>query len=360
MSHLVMSRRELQILTNCIHEGNTRYLHVSYPFYDLELFTLDVKKPELKGMVPYRGFEDERLRRKPADRAVSWDELPSYNDLKTCLLTSGFLKYRNQEEVARKLLELREEAKDPNKRPRPVFIGVDTNVLYFRFFSRTMPLRDSGTGRLVEAEDFRYVLSEIVQVEVDSRITHKYSRDEIDALGKLFAHKELLQEFRNGSGRRERLAKLAFNEVNHVMTELRALRIKGTGVRGKERNDIEIARSYGSWAKDGDYDVLMLTADEDMMNHSRTNELMSLQLEYPHDVPAHGRIDPWSVSDLLYDLAVTFGVIGLANAGVTLFGEWGGKTSADYAGERMKVVFEDDSFRAEAERQQELCRRILG
>ena len=359
MNTLVMDRRELQILANCVYRGDTRYLHVSYPFFDLDLFTLDIRRPELKDIVPFEDFDRERMQRKPVDRGVSADELPTYNDLKTCLLTSGFVKYRNQAEAARQLLELRDSSRDPNKRPRPVFVAVDTNILYYRFLSRNMPLRDPGSGRQVEATDFRYVLSEIVQVEVDSRITHKYSRGEIEALGQLFAHKELLPEFRNGSGRRERLAKLAFNEMNYLMAELRALRIKGKAVRGKERNDIEIAQSYGSWAKEGDYDVLLLTADEDMMNHARTSELMSLQLDYPHEVPRHGRIDPWSVSDLLYDLAVTFGAVSVANAGLTLLGEWAGKNSGDYGRERVKVMFEDARVHAEAERQQALCRQIL-
>lgn len=359
MKPLVMDRRELQILTNCIYGSDTRYAHVTYPFFDLELFTLDMKKPELKELVSFNDFDRARLQRKPVDRSVSSDELPSYNDLKTCLLTSGFVRYRNQAEVASRLLELRDEAKDPNKRPRQLFIAVDTNILYYRFLSRGMPMRDMESGRLVEATDFRFVLSEIVQLEIDSRITHKYSRGEIEALSQLFAHKELLQEFRNGSGRRERLAKLAFNEMNYLMTELRALRIKGTGVRGKERNDIEIAQSYGSWANEGDYDVLLLTADEDMMNHARTSELMAIQLDYPHEVPQHGRIDPWAVSDLLYDLAVTFGAVSIENPGLTILGEWAGKNSVDYGKERVKVLFEDEREQAEVERQQALCRSIL-
>lgn len=359
MRHLVMARRELQILTNCVHGGDTRYLNVAYPFFDLELFTLDVKRPELKSLVDFDAFDGARLQRKPTDRGVSPDELPTYNDLKTCLLTSGFLRYRNHDEVARTLGSLRDDAKDPNKRPRPLFVAVDTNILYYRFLSRGLPTRDPESGRSVHASDFRYVLSEIVQVEIDSRITHKYSRGEIDALGQLFANKDLLQEFRNGSGRRERLAKLAFNEMNFLMAELRALRIKGTAVKGKERNDIEIAQSYGSWAKEGDFDVLLLTADEDMMNHARTSELMAVQLDYPHEVPSHGRIDPWAISDLLYDLAVTFGAITIPNAGLTLLGEWAGKNSSDYAKEHVKVVFGDDGQQAEVGRQQSLCRRML-
>jgi hypothetical protein len=196
-------------------------------------------------------------------------------------------------------------------------------------------------------------------MEIDSKITHKYSKDEIQALAGVLSHPELLRDFANASGRRTRVAKLAFNEMNHLLTELKALRIKGSPVRGKERNDIEIAQSYKHWARGGDYDVFLLTADEDMVNHARTSELMTLQLELPFAVPEHSRIDPWKMSDLLYDLAVTFGPVSLDNAGVLLMGEWGGKSSSDYQRERVKVRLIDENAYAEVARQLEICQKVI-
>ncbi len=359
MKELVMSRRELQILLNAIYRGERRYVHVSYPFFDTELFTVDIDKPELTHIVRSDAFDWARSSRKPLDRSASADELPSYTDLRNCMLSSGFLSYKNEAEITRKLLDLREEARDPNKRPRPVFVALDTNILYDRFLSRHLPLRDEA-GRAVEAQDFRYVLSEIVQMEIDSKITHKYSRDEIRALGETLAHPELLREFANASGRRERIAKLAFNEMNFLLTELRALRIKGTPVKGKERNDIEIAQSYKHWARGGDYDVFLLTADEDMVNHARTSELMTMQLELPFGIPEHARIDPWKVSDLIYDLAVTFGVISLDGDVLLVLGEWAGKGSSDYGREHVKMRFGADDLHGQVAKQLDICRRVLG
>ncbi|HJX04371.1 MAG TPA: hypothetical protein VJ489_00985 [Thermoplasmata archaeon] len=359
MKDLDLSRRELQVLTNAIYRSDTRYLHVSYPFYDLELFTLDIQKPELTKIARAEDIDWSRSSVKPVDRSFSADELPSFVDLRNCLLWSGFLDYRNEAEITKKLMELREESRDPNKRPRPLFVAVDTNILYDRFLSRHLPLKDDATGTSVDARDFRYVLSEIVQMEIDSKITHKYSRDEIRGLATSVRHPELLREFSNASGRRERIAKLAFNEMNYLLNELRALRIKGTAVRGKERNDIEIAQSYKAWARAGDYDVFLLTADEDMVNHARTSELMTLQLELPFSVPEHSRIDPWKVSDLLYDLAVTFGAITLTNENIILLGEWGGKSSSDYLRENVRVRLQDEGVHPDLERQLDLCRKIL-
>lgn len=356
---LVMSRRELQIVTNAIYRGDKRYIHVSFPFFDIELFTLDIEKPELTKIVRADKFDWARSERKPTDRAVSADELANFNDLRNCLLSSGFIGYKNEKDITKDLLELREQARDPNKRPRPVFVAVDTNILYNRFLSRHLPLRDEATGRTVEADDFRYVLSEIVRLEIDSKITHKYSRDEIQALSRLFSRPELLREFHNASGRRERMAKLASNEMTYLLTELRALRIKGTPVRGKEKNDIEIAASYKEWARAGDYDVLLLTADEDMVSHARTNELMTMQLELPYEVPEHARINPWKMSDLLYDLALSMGVISLDNEGVLILGEWAGKGSTDYLRENVKLRFENDEMFPSIEKQLMLCRKIF-
>jgi hypothetical protein len=358
VTEIVLSRQELQILTNTIYRGDTRYLHVGYPLYDIELFTLDIAKPELTKIVRPDQLDWARSQRKPLDRSVSADELPTFNDLKNCLLSSRFLSYKNEKEVARELADLRDEVRDPNKRPRPVFVAIDTNVLYERFLSRHMPLSDTESGRTVDASDFRYALSEIVQIEVDSKITHKYSRDEIQGLTAALGHGDLLKEFSNGSGRRERLAKLAFNEMNHVMTELKALRVRGTPTRGKEENDIEIAQSYRNWARNGQYDVLLLTADEDMVNHARTSELMTLQLEFPYDVPEHGRLDPWRASDLIYDLAAVFGVIGL-NDSMLVFGEWAGKSSSDYQRENVKVRMKDVAEAATVAKQLDVCRKVL-
>jgi len=357
---LVLSRPELQILTNATFRSDRRYVHVAYPFYDIELFTLDIDKPELTKIVRLDAFDWSRTERKPLNRSFSADELPSFNDLRNCMLSSGFLDYRNEGEIAAMLLTLRDESLDPNKRPRPVFVAVDTNILYDRFLSRHLPLKEDESGRTVEAHDFRYVLSEIVQMEIDSKITHKYSKEEIQGLASVLSHRELLREFQNASGRRERIAKLAFNEMNYLLTELRALRIKGTAARDKERNDIEIAQSYKQWARNGDYDVLLLTADEDMVNHARTSELMTLQLELPFEVPEHARIDPWKVSDLLYDLAVTLGVVSLDSESIIIFGEWGGKSSTDYMAEKVRVRFSTDELFPEVARQAEICRKIRG
>lgn len=358
MIELVMSRQELQILTNSIYRSDTRYLHVMYPLYEIELFTLDIGKPELTKIVRPDKLDWARSTRKPLDRSVSADELPSFNDLKNCLLSSGFLAYKNEQQVTKELADLKDDIRDPNKRPRPVFVAVDTNVLYERFLSRHMPLKDADTGRTVDASDFRYVLSEIVQMEIDSRITHKYSRDEIQGLTASLGHPEILREFSNGSGRRERLAKLAFNELDHLQTELKALRIRGAPTKGKEENDIEIAQSYKNWARSGQYDVFLLTADEDMVNHARASELMTVQLEFPYDVPEHGRMDPWKVSDLVYDLALVFGVLGL-NDSTMVFGEWAGKASSDYQRENVKVKMQDDEQAKVVSKQLNICRRVI-
>jgi len=43
-----------------------------------------------------------------------------------------------------------------------------------------------------------------------------------------------------------------------------------------------------------------------------------------------------------------------------VYGEWGGKSSSDYIGENVKVVFGSEEKHTEVSKQLDICRRILG
>jgi hypothetical protein len=86
---------------------------------------------------------------------------------------------------------------------------------------------------------------------------------------------------------------------------------------------------------------------------------MTLQLELPFAVPEHARIDPWNLSNLLYDLAITLGLVSLNKEEIIIFGEWGGKGSSDYLNENVKARFVDDKMFDIVSRQLAICRKIL-
>jgi hypothetical protein len=356
---LVMRRSELNILLNHFNEEEHQHLWVHYPFFDMQLFRIDLEQPSISNVVTQEEFETERMRRKPYDKDYLASNLPYYNDLRNCFLSSRVEKYANEKKVLARLQELHEEIKDPNKRPRPLFIALDTNIFYARFLSRHLQSYNEFGVPTLWAEGFRYAISEMVQQEIDFQIIDKFKSEDIRDLKKNLAAGHYLDEFYNASARKARLAKMALAELVYAFSELRAVRIKGSLQGGDyTKNDIQIAQSYKDYSRRMDYDVLLLTADEDMIYHANSAELMAIQLILGTGIAPQTEVDPWSLQDLVYDLAVSFGVIEFAGLQTAVLGEWGGKSSEDYNDERVKVRFSNDKTAIEIERELKLSRRI--
>lgn len=359
MKDILMRRQELNVLLNHLREEGQESVWVNYPFFDLPLFRLDLGKPSISNIVTQEQFETERMRRKPYGREQLAANLPYFNDLRNCFLSSGVESYANENKVLARLKELYEETKDPNKRPRPLFIALDTNIFYSRFLSRHLQTFDEFGRPVLRAEGLRYLISEMVQQEIDFQIVEKYRGEDIKELKKSLAASHYLDEFYNASCRKARLAKLALAELVYAFTQLRAVRIKGS-LTGDDysKNDIQIAQSYKEYSRRMDYDVLLLTADEDMVYHANSAELMAIQLIIGSGLPQQKEVDPWCLQDLIHDLSVAFGVIEFTGKGIAFLGEWGGKSSEDYNEERIKVRFHDDGTAREVEKELMLCRKI--
>jgi hypothetical protein len=360
MKDLVMRRKELNILLNHFDDEEHQHLWIHYPFFDMQLFRIDMSKPSISNIVTQDEFETERMRRKPYDKDYLAADLPYYNDLRNCFLSSRVETYANEKKILSRLKELHEEIKDPNKRPRPLFIALDTNIFYARFLSRHLQSFNEFGVPTLWAEGFRYAVSEMVQQEIDFQIIDKFKSEDIRELKKSLAGAHYLDEFYNASARKARMAKMALAELVYAFSELRAVRIKGSLQGGDySKNDIQIAQSYKDYSRRMDYDVLLLTADEDMIYHANSAELMAIQLIIGSGIAPQTEVDPWSLQDLIYDLSVSFGVIEFAGLQVAVLGEWGGKSSEDYNDERVKVRFTNDKMASEIERELNLSRKIV-
>jgi len=360
LKDIIMKRQELSVLLNHLKENGQQHLWVNFPFFDLPLFRLDLDKPEISNIVTKEQFETERLRRKPYSKEQLAANLPYFNDLRNCFLSSGIDSYANEKKVLERLQELHDEAKDPNKRPRPLFIALDTNIFYARFLSRHLQTFDELGRPILKAEGLRYAVSEMVQQEIDFQIIEKYKGEDIKELKRSLSASHYLDEFYNASARKARMAKLALAELVYAFTELRAVRIKGS-LQGNDysRNDIQIAQSYKDYSRRMDYDILLLTADEDMIYHANSAELMAVQLILGTGMPPQKVVDPWSLQDLMHDLAVSFGVIEYTGKGIAILGEWGGKSSEDYNEEKVKVKIQEDGLAREVEKELMLCRKTI-
>ena len=348
------------VLLNEMFINGEEVIRVSYPFTDLKLMDLDMRSFSIDDVVRYRDFTDHRneFLNGINDKFLIHD-VPVYLDILNCFVSSKIVPFVNIDEVYAQLKRIHDDMQNPHRRPKPMYIALDTNVAYLRFFSRYLGDTVSGLSP-VKATDFRYVVSSLVQQEVDARIQDKYHPHVIEEMKQSFRHEWLLSEFHNASARSTRKAKSAENELTYLMQDLKALRaIGGEFSEDKEKRDIMIVKSYREFSREDDYDLMLITADQDMAYHARNAEIPSEILILPHEVPYRiERLTQWHMVDLLYDLAITLGAITLGS-GVIILGEWKGKVESDWDSENLKLLINKSSgIYEEMERDMNIIRGI--
>jgi hypothetical protein len=353
-------KKDLMILLNELYLSDKTVFNVRFPFYNLNLFTVDVKNYKIRKIVNSWNFDKARTKYIPESDFLSGD-LPRYSDFRDCLITSTFLPFPNYEEVKLRLLDLAEGIMSPEGRSKPLYLALDTNLVYLKLFSRYFPLKGKN-GKTVTAIDFRIALSDMVKEEIDTQIKLKYRSSNIKKMKTAFGHKDIADQFINASCRKTRIAKSAQNEIKLLFAALEAERAESQAFIGdKEERDRIIAKSYADFERDRGGEVLLLTADEDMAYHAKNAGLLQETLLVPHDVPSQGIITPCQLVDLLFDLAIYFGVIRLSGTGVTIFGEWKGKGFKDYSLEHLNVrVSQDSIIREEFHRSLRIAQKIDG
>jgi hypothetical protein len=337
-SEKVILKKDLMILLNEIYLSEKPRFSVRFPFYDLNLFKIDLTNYHLNYIVTENRFNEKRRGHIPESEFLRAD-LPRYTDFRDCLLTSTFLPFANIDVLKTRLFDLSETIKGPYGRSKPLYLGLDTNLLYFKFFSRYFPMRDSDGEIRVHARDFRVTISDMIKEEIDSNIKFKYRASNLTKMKKKFGLTPIVDEFFNASARKTRVAKSAQNELSYILGVLEAERAEATSSsEDKEERDRIIAKSYSNFEKHRNGEVMLLTADEDMAYHAKNANLLYETLLLPHKVPVSGQIPPFCLVDLLYDLAITFGVIRLQGTGITIFGEWKGKGLTHYSNEGLKLI----------------------
>ncbi len=335
---MIISKNEIFILLNYYSLKFNESLKFSYPPFELPLFTLNINNSKIEDIVSKREFEHERKKYTTTDFLRK--DLPRYRDFEDIFLSSGILDFENSEEINYNFNLLRSAVKEKTIYIKPVFIGIDTNIAYYRVISRKIK------------DLFKYVLSDIVVEEIDSRIHTKYSGKMLSEFENLPYH-SIMYEFSNGSVKESRKAKNAMNEIYYLTNVLDAFRIgKPTETKDKEVRDREIVESYRKFSDEINAEVVLLTADKDMVFHAQARQLSSIYFKLPHNLIVD-KVDVKKIPDLIYDLVTVFGIIKINNT--ILLGEWRGKEANDYFNERLEIY----NIEEEIARDINICRGVI-
>ncbi len=336
---MIINRDEIYILLNHYALKGRSKLTVEYPPFNLKLFTLHLRKMKIEDVVDEKNFES--LRRKFGKNEFMRRDLPNYRDLLDAFISSGMVEFENRDEIEENFKLLREASEDRTIYIKPVFIGVDTNMAYYRVISRRFQ------------NHFKYVISRIVIDEIDARIHTKYT-------GRILRHYQslpygnLMMEFANGSVKDARKAKNAMNEIYYLTNKLDAfITGESSETKDKEIRDREIVESYRRFSDEINAEVVLLTADKDMMFHAQAQQLSAIYYKLPHSVYLNEKVDPKKIPYLIYDLAAIFGIIKINNT--VILGEWCGKSSQDYFNERINIYASEVDYKKDVW----VCRGVM-
>lgn len=337
-----ISKEELMILLNesIFHEKTQIMVH--YPLFGINLFEIEYtrEKCRLTNFVPKEKFINLRENKASGNKFLQYD-LPRYSDFTDCFSSSGYLKPANWNDFSKWMSNIFEDSQNLSRSPRRIFIGMDTNILYNRVFSRLFPI--TYPEKEIKANDFNYVLSDMVKKEVDHQITKKYGKRDIEDMTKIFG--SVARQFNNRGTLTTRKAKLAQDEMDYLRQKLNTLRAETKEwSEDKEDRDIQIAESYSQFSSKYHCDVALVTADQIMADHAKNEGLRYFILSQALPPILQNIYSGYQeLINLLYDLAATFGIIQLRDLGVSLFGIWHGKKTEEYATETIKMCIDENS-----------------
>ncbi len=330
-TEITIEPAELQILLNLY----PKRLQISYPPYG---FTILTAKPVDTGYELSLDSSPEQFDDGKTPFTDLYEDMPSYSDLRTCMLASGIQDYTNVTEFYKNLKSYRHLKKQ-------VTFCLDTNLYYYRFLS--------AHDRPLASPELLTI--DTVKNEITAALNYKYTHNNIISLKQQTPYnKHLFEELYNGKTKKSRLAAyLAKQEYQSIAGK--SIAIKGTEPSSSDtrHNDEIIVKTLRQKEKEQDMLPVLLTADDAMADLCDTETLEYFLFEAPHTL----KVDQCShrhMIKLLYTTAVIFGFIKLNSA--IIFGEYRGKT-VNRATE-LKLRLLDNEKANQFMKHLKLCRKL--
>ena len=329
-NEIIIHSNELQILLNLIAKDT---IVIDYPLYDLKM----VKARPSGNGYHINVQSDVEVMKELYEYSTHTDELPSFDDIKYCMLLSGIIQYDN-------IVEFQEKLRALNKLDRTIYFAPDTNLFYQAAFSK------------LNIPNPHYLVVDTVYDEIESSINHKYFPYFIyemkeDAL----YHGELLDELKNRKPKKSRKAAyIAMREYKRIPDNVIETKAGEPSTIHSERNDIIIVRAIRNFQDSNQYVFpLILTADTNMAELCMGKGPECFHLTYPSSLDVN-RCTPYQLRDLIFYLAKVCGLIKCNS--VIIYGEYSHKTWNDNS---LKLVFQDATLYDRFKEDHSLCQELM-
>ena len=324
-----ITKGELQVLLNILGDR----LKVTFPLTGLEML-------QTRGESRGYGFSIPCTPEGCDAAAESFGEfrheVPNYDDIRSCLIYSGILKYLNEDEFF-------EFSRAHKKLKKEVVFALDTNLLYFGF------PENSG----IDASHF--LLMETTKSELQGASNRKFKQEDITAFRQASLYNRHLVDdlFNQRTKKARRAAYLALRQYQLIHDRANKFRGIEETSSDNEKNDLILVKSVRQYQIENLGLPILLTADKNVPALCGTEGVDYFCFQIPHEVPG-GRCSSAQLVNLIFTLAVVSGFIRLGS--VLIYGEFGGKGSNP---EELKLVFQDDKLASTFTRNLQICRELI-
>lgn len=323
---MILSRRYLTVLLNALYEIDKQHVTVEHPCSDVgELLQFDLKGPfdspvRFTQSLPEYDETREAIERRHGPDA--YEDLPDDSAYVRCLVASGILDIQNRDDVDR--FVRRHGYRDLEAGHPPVVTGIDANIMPWRIGDVLgIDHEDGSADDAGRSPTNGYALATGVKEELDWHYKQHQTTSLVEAFGDEF---ERLDNQPAG-GNREGF--LGLYEYRRLMADRNVDRVDC------EPGDEAIVEGYHEFDAESRKDVVLFSNDFGFIDLADEVSVPAQHVDFPRSLPRKTTATWDELGDLLYYLAVRFGVLRLP--GVTLYGVWNGKDGSHWQNDELVV-----------------------
>jgi len=334
-----IERRRLMVLLNALYDQDVDSIPVKHPCEDIgELVRIELEDDGQATVQFAQGtmtYQDNREAIPAKHGQPAYEDLPDAETYTRIPVASGHVQLANHDDVAEFIQ--RHGYADLEAGHDPVVLGLDANIIAWRL-PEVLGI-DSETGA-TDNRDRRptngYALATGVKEELDWHYKQYNTHELAEAFGEEFTR---LDNQPAGSNREGFLG----------LYEYRRLRTNRTvEVIECDTGDEAIVSAYQDFNQTSRKQAVLLSNDHGFVDRSIDAGVPAQHIDYPIDIPRKSTGTWTQAAELLYYLAILFGVIRLPK--VTVYGVWNGKDGRHWQHEQLDIDCRSPKIEPQLER----------
>lgn len=334
-----IERRRLMVLLNALYDQGVDSIPVKHPCEDIgELVRIDLEDDGQATVRFAQGsmtYQDNREAIPAKHGQPAYEDLPDAETYTRIAVASGHVQLANQDDFGEFIQ--RHGYADLEAGHDPVVLGLDANIIAWGL-PEILGI-DSETGA-TDDRDRRptngYALATGVKEELDWHYKQYNTHELTEAFGEEFTR---LDNQPAGSNREGFLG----------LYEYRRLRTNRTvDVIECDTGDEAIVAAYQEFNQNSRKQAVLLSNDHGFVDRSIDAGVPAQHIDYPIDVPRKSTGTWTEAAELLYYLAILFGVILLPK--VTVYGVWNGKDGRHWQHEQLDIDCRSPKIEPQLER----------